>query len=159
MAKLSFVVLLAALVSFCAAQNNEIGNNKELLGHPKNVAVNWDKFMVRLLRELNLPQKPSPSIDEKQDQGAGIEDVVKANGNKASQSCSSTTGCTATASETNTSSSGSSTGTSSTSTGTSSSSSSGSSSSTSTGTGSSSSSSSSGSSSSGSSSSSSSSSG
>jgi hypothetical protein len=47
MAKLSFVVLLAALVSFCAAQNNEIGNNKELLGHPKNVAVNWDKFMVR----------------------------------------------------------------------------------------------------------------
>ena len=40
-------MLLAALVSFCAAQNNEIGNNKELLGHPKNVAVNWDKFMVR----------------------------------------------------------------------------------------------------------------
>lgn len=47
MAKLSFVVLLAALVSFCAAQNNEIGNNKELLGYPKNVAVNWDNFMVR----------------------------------------------------------------------------------------------------------------
>jgi hypothetical protein len=40
-------VLLAALVSFCAAQSNEIGNNKELLGYPKNAAVNWDKFMVR----------------------------------------------------------------------------------------------------------------
>jgi hypothetical protein len=48
MAKLSFVVLLAALVSFCTAhQSNEIGNNKELPGYRKNAAVNWDKFMVR----------------------------------------------------------------------------------------------------------------
>ncbi len=45
MKTLNFVVLLA-LVSFCAAQNNEIGDNKALLGHPRNVEANWKKFMV-----------------------------------------------------------------------------------------------------------------
>lgn len=46
MKKLSFVVSLVVLVPFCAAQNNEFGNHKEL-NYPRNVDAIWKKFMVR----------------------------------------------------------------------------------------------------------------
>ncbi len=47
MKPLSFVVLLALLVSFCDAARNEFGENKELLGYPRNAEATWKKFMVK----------------------------------------------------------------------------------------------------------------
>ncbi len=51
MKTLSFVLLLAVLISFCDAAENEfgdnLGDNKELLRYPRNVEATWKKFMVR----------------------------------------------------------------------------------------------------------------
>lgn len=47
MKTLSFVLLLAVLVSFCDAAQNEFGDTKELLRYPRNVEATWKKFMVR----------------------------------------------------------------------------------------------------------------
>jgi hypothetical protein len=54
-------------------------------------------------RELNLPKAPSAAIDEKQEEGVGVEDNTKNNGTKVNnQSCSSIFGCTITATENST---------------------------------------------------------
>jgi hypothetical protein len=47
MKTLSFVLLLAVLISFCDAAQNEFGDNKELLRYPRNIEATWKKFMVR----------------------------------------------------------------------------------------------------------------
>ncbi|EFX75795.1 hypothetical protein DAPPUDRAFT_306621 [Daphnia pulex] len=114
MKTLSFVLLLAVLVSFCDAAQNELGGKKELLRYPRNVEATWKKFMGRLLknirttreaakRELNLSKEPSAAIEKKQEEGVGVEDNIKINESKVSLSCGPVLGgCTITATESNT---------------------------------------------------------